>query len=179
MELQDSGKTISFFSRIAYQIPTIGLSTITMIAISRNLGPSGRGEVSQILLLAALTSSILCTPIFLTIMNLKVSSEIKTYVSNSLFLFNWKNVSLVILLDACLLLLNKFGREVFNIEVVILLNLLIIFYFIAAQIRDLLLRFHKNKIYGVDFVIQIIISGPVLLLLLFSALTVSKGIRIR
>lgn len=178
MELRDSGRTISFFSRIIFQLPTIAFSTITMIAISRNLGPSGRGEVSQILLLAALTSSILCTPIFLTIMNLKVPSEIKSYVAISLFLFNWKNVALVAFLNTCLLLFNRSDNHVLNLSTIILMDLLIVFYFIAAQIRDLLLRFHRNKIYAVDFAVQLVISGSVLALLVLHALTVSIVIQI-
>lgn len=178
MELRDSGKTISFFSRIVFQLPTIALSAISMIAISRNLGPSGRGETSQFLLLASLASGILCTPIFLTIMNLKKSSEIKTYVLGSLFLFNWRNVTLVGILNIYLLLLSKVNSQVFSIQKVLFLDVLITFYFIAAQIRDLLLRFHKNKIYAVDFAVQILISGTVLVFVFFNTLTVSKVIAI-
>jgi hypothetical protein len=62
--------------------------------------------------------------------------------------------------------------------VIISLNLLISFYFIAAQIRDFLLRFHKNRIYGLDFVVQLLISGPVMILIFFHDLTVSRVIQI-
>lgn len=178
MELVDSGKTVSFFLRIVYQIPTLVFSTLTMIAISRNLGPTGRGEVSQILLLAALTSSILCTPIFLTIMNLTISTGIKSYISDSLYLFHWKNLALVSLLNFYLIFLWQFERQIFSIQVIISLNLLVSFYFIAAQIRDLLLRFHKNRIYGLDFLVQLLISGSVMILIFFHALTVSLVIQI-
>lgn len=178
MELHDSGKTISFFSRIVLQIPTIALSTATMIAISRHLGPIGRGEVSQILLLASLTSSVICTPIFLNIMHLKVASEIKSYVSRSLFLFSRRNIVPVAILDTTLLVLYIFNRQVLSLENIIYVNLLVSFYFIAAQIRDLLLRFHKNKIYGIDFAVQMAISGSILSLLLFDSLTVSKVIHV-
>lgn len=178
MELVDSSKTISFFLRIVFQVPTILFSTVTMIAISRNLGPTGRGEVSQILLLAALASSILCTPIFLTIMNLKVSTGIKSYISDSLYLFHWKNLALVSLMNFCLIFPWQLGMKVFSVQMIISLNLLIGFYFVAAQIRDLLLRFHKNRIYGLDFLVQLLISGSVLILLIFEALTVSRVIQI-
>ena len=178
MELRDSGKTISFFLRIVFQIPTIAFSTLTMIAVSRNLGPTGRGEVSQILLLAALTSSILCTPIFLTIMNLEVSREIKSYISSSLYLFSWKNLTLVSLLNICLIVSKQSGNQEFSAESIISLNLLIAFYFIAAQIRDLLLRFHKNQIYGLDFLVQLMISGFVIALLVLNRLTVSHVIQV-
>ena len=162
MELRDSGRTISFFSRIIFQIPTIAVSTLTMIAISRNLGPSGRGEISQILLFAALASSILCTPIFLTIMNLGDSSEIKSYVSRSLFLFSRNNVALIALFDMYLLFFNRTTNREVNFSLIGYMDLLIISYFISAQIRDLLLRFHRNKIYGVDFAVQMLIATPIL-----------------
>lgn len=173
MELKDSGKTISFFLRIFFQVPTIAFSTLSIIALSRNLGPSGRGEVSQLLLLAALTSSVLCTPIFLTIMNLENSRAIKEYISRSLYLFNWKNVTLILLLNICVVFLNKFNEPVFNLQMIVSLNLLILFYFIAAQIRDLLLRFHKNEIYGIDFLVQLVITGSVLAFIHLETLTVS------
>ena len=178
MELVDSGKTISFFRRIVFQVPTIAFSTLTMIAISRNLGPTGRGEVSQILLLAALTSNILCIPIFLTIMNLTASTGIKSYISGSLYLFYWKNLGLISLLNFCLIFSWQFEKQIFSVQMIISLNLLIVFYFIAAQIRDLLLRFHKNWIYGLDFLVQLLISGSVMILIFFHTLTVSLVIQI-
>ena len=178
MELVDSGKTISFFLRIVFQVPTIVFSTLTMIAISRNLGPTGRGEVSQILLLAALTSNILCIPIFLTIMNLTASTGIKSYISGSLYLFHWKNLALVSLLNFCLIFSWQFEKQIFSVQMIISLNLLIVFYFIAAQIRDLLLRFHKNWIYGLDFLVQLLISGSVMILIFFHTLTVLLVIQI-
>jgi len=178
MELVDSGKTISFFLRIVFQVPTIVFSTLTMIAISRNLGPTGRGEVSQILLLAALTSNILCIPIFLTIMNLTASTGIKSYISGSLYLFYWKNLGLISLLNFCLIFSWQFEKQIFSVQMIISLNLLIVFYFIAAQIRDLLLRFHKNWIYGLDFLVQLLISGSVMILIFFHTLTVSLVIQI-
>jgi hypothetical protein len=57
-------------------------------------------------------------------------------------------------------------------------NLLVLFYFVSAQIRDLLLRFHKNKIYGIDFAVQLAVSGPVMFLLLFYNLTVPRIIQV-
>jgi len=178
MEFRDSKKVISYFSRIALQLPTIALSTATMIAISRNLGPSGRGEVSQFLLLASIVSSIICTPLFLNIMHLKTASEIKTYVLSNLFLFNRRNLILVGFLDSCLLLLDLGNRQVLSIENIIYLNLLITFYLIASQIRDLLIRFHKNKIYGIDFATQMVISGSIFGLLLSNSLLASYVIQI-
>ena len=178
MELRDSGRTISFFSRIIFQIPTIAVSTLTMIAISRNLGPSGRGEISQILLFAALASSILCTPIFLTIMNLGDSSEIKSYVSRSLFLFSRNNVALIALFDMYLLFFNRTTNREVNFSLIGYMDLLIISYFISAQIRDLLLRFHRNKIYGVDFAVQMLIATPIFFLLLTHALNVLEVIQV-
>ena len=176
MDLKNSGKTISFFQRIVLQVPTIALSTLTMIAVSRNLGPTGRGEVSQILLLAAVTSNILCTPIFLTIMNLEVSSEIKSYISSSLYLFSWKNLTFISLLNVCLIAFKKLGIHEFSAKLMVSINLLIAFYFIAAQIRDLLLKFHKNQIYGLDFLAQLMISGCVVALLVLNSSTVSHVI---
>lgn len=178
MELRDSGRTISFFSRIIFQIPTIAVATVTMIAISRNLGPSGRGEISQILLLAALASSILCTPIFLTIMNLGDSTDIKSYVSKSLFLFSRNNILIIAVLDAYLFFFNRTKSQDLNLSVITYLNLLIVAYFIAAQIRDLFLRFHRNKMYGVDFAVQMLISAPILVLLLTHALNVLRVIQV-
>ena len=178
MELRDSKKTMSYFSRIALQLPTIALSTATMIAISRHLGPSGRGEVSQVLLLAAVTSSIISTPIFLTIMHLKKASEIESYVSSSFFLFKRRNLVLFGVLNASLLLLEIAHREVLNLENIIYMNLLIIFYFIAAQIRDLLIRFQKNKIYGIDLATQMVISGSILSVYFFDNLAASIVIQI-
>jgi len=178
MELRDSQKIISYFSRIAVQLPTIALSTATMIGISRNLGPGGRGEVSQFLLLASIVSSIICTPIFLNIMHLKTAREIKTYVLSSVFLFNRRNLILVGVLDACLLLLDIGNRQVLSIENIIYLNLLITFYFIASQIRDLLIRFNRNKIYGIDFATQMVISGSILGVLVFHTLLASYVILI-
>ena len=178
MEFRDSKKVISYFSRIALQLPTIALSTVTMIAISRNLGPSGRGEVSQFLLLASIVSSIICTPLFLNIMHLKTASEIKTYVLSNLFLFNRRNLILVGFLDSCLLFLDLGNRQVLSIENIIYLNLLITFYLIASQIRDLLIRFHKNKIYGIDFATQMVISGSIFVLLLSNSLLASYVIQI-
>ena len=178
MDLVNSTKSISFFQRIVLQVPTIVFSVLTMIAISRNLGPTGRGEISQILLLAALTSSILCTPIFLNIMNLTVPTEIKSYIFSSLYLFYWKNLALVLLLDFCLIFFRESEKYTFSIQSIISLNLLIGFYFIATQIRDFLLRFHENWIYGLDFLVQLLISGSVLVLIFLHALTVSFVIQI-
>lgn len=178
MELRDSGHTISFFSRIIFQVPTIAVSTLTMIAISRNLGPGGRGEVSQILLLSALASSVLCTPIFLTIMNLGDSSEIKSFVSRSLFLLSRNNVAVIVLIDAYLFFIDRTKSQHLGLSVIAYMNLLIISYFISAQIRDLFLRFHRNKIFSVDFAAQMLISGPILILLLAHALSVLRVIQI-
>ncbi|NDA98716.1 MAG: hypothetical protein EBY31_05875, partial [Flavobacteriia bacterium] len=88
-------------------------------------------------------------------MNLKVSAGIKSYISGSLYLFHLKNLALVSLLNFCLIFSRQFGMQVFNLQMIISLNLLIGFYFVAAQIRDLLLRFHKNWIYGLDFLVQL------------------------
>ncbi len=178
MELRDSKKTISFFARIVLQIPTIALSTATMIAISRNLGPIGRGEVSQVLLLASLTSSLICIPIFLNIMHLRIASEIRVYISRSLFIFSRRNLVFISILNVCLLILNTYQIQSLSLENTIYLNLLILFYFVSAQIRDLLLRFHKNKIYGIDFAVQMAISGLVMYLLLFHNLTVPRIIQV-
>ena len=178
MELRDSKKTISYFSRIALQLPTIALSTATMIAISRHLGPSGRGEVSQVLLLAAVTSSIISTPIFLTIMHLKNASEIESYVSSSVFLFKRRNLVLVGILNASLFFLEIVHREVLTLENILYMNLLITFYLITAQIRDLLIRFQKNKIYGIDLVTQIVISGSILSVYFFDNLVASNVVQI-
>ena len=178
MELRDSKKTISYFFRIALQLPTIALSTATMIAISRHLGPSGRGEVSQFLLLASFTSSIICTPIFLNIMHLKNASEIKSYISSSMFLFKRRNLILVGVLNLSLFSLEIAHRQVLNFEDIIYMNLLIIFYFIAAQIRDLLIRFQRNKIYAIDLATQIVISGLILGVLFFHNLAASDVIQI-
>jgi len=178
MELRDSGRTISFLSRIVFQVPSIAVSTITMIAISRNLGPTGRGEISKFLLLAALASSILCTPIFLTIMNMGESSEIKAFVSRSLFLPSRTNLATILLIDLYLFSFNHAKTSELNLTLIVYTNLLILSYFISAQIRDLLLRFHRNKIYGVDFVVQLLISGPILVLLLSHSLSVLKVVEI-
>lgn len=178
MEFRDSGRTISFFSRILFQVPTIAVSTLSMIAISRNLGPGGRGEISKILLLSALASSILCTPIFLTIMTLRDSSEIKAFVSRSLFLFSRSNLALIALIDAYLLFFSQSKTLGLSLYLILYTNILIISYFIFAQIRDLLLRFHRNKIYGVDFVVQLLISGPIFILLLSHSLSVIRVVLI-
>ena len=63
-------------------------------------------------------------------------------------------------------------------ELIISLNLLIAFYFIATQIRDLLLKFHINQIYGLDFLVQLMISGFAIALLVLNRLTVSHVIRV-
>lgn len=171
MELREPGTTISFFLRIIFQLPTIALSTITMIAISRNLGPSGRGEISQFLLLSAFTSSIICTPIFLTMMNLKDANEIKSDMNRSIYLFSRRNISVILLMN--IFYLSFGGRKSFesNLKAVVLLDLITCFYFICAQIRDLLLRFHKNKIYGLDFIFQLLLSLTILIFLLTGKLT--------
>ena len=171
MELREPGTTISFFSRVIFQLPTITLSTISMIAISRNLGPSGRGEVSQFLLLSALTSSIICTPIFLSVMNLKDANEIKSYINRSIYLFSRKNLSAIFFMNICYFSFNGQKSLESNLKVILFLDLITCFYFICAQIRDLLLRFHKNKIYGLDFILQLLISLTILILLLTDKLT--------
>ena len=178
MELRDSKETISYFSRIALQLPTIVLSTATMIVISRHLGPSGRGEVSQILLLAAITTSMITTPIFLNIMHLKHASEIESYVSSSIFLFKRRNMILVGALNAGLFLLDIASKQVLTLENMIYMNLLITFYFIATQIRDLLIRFQKNEIYVIDLATQMVITGSILGILIFHNLAASSIIKI-
>jgi len=178
MELRDSQKPISYFFRITLQLPTIALSTATMIAISRHLGPSGRGEVSQILLLASVTCSVICTPIFLNIMHLKSASEIKSYVSSSIFLFKRRNLILVGVLNVSLFSLEIAQKQLLNLEDIIYVNLLIIFYFISTQIRDLLIRFQRNKIYAIDLTTQMVISVSILNVLFFHNLTASYIIQV-
>ena len=155
MELQESGPKITFLLRILYQLPTILVSTLTIIAISRNLGPSGRGEVSQILLISVLASNVLCIPIFLAIMNLRDSTQIKTYISHSLFLFSPRNILVVILLNAYYFAISPINDRGINVPMAVCVNALALFYFISAQIRDLFLRFHINKIYGLDFLVHL------------------------
>ncbi|CAB4830071.1 unannotated protein [freshwater metagenome] len=178
MELQESGPKITFLLRILYQLPTILVSTLTIIAISRNLGPSGRGEVSQILLISVLASNVLCIPIFLAIMNLRDSTQIKTYISHSLFLFSPRNILVVILLNAYYFAISPINDRGINVPMAVCVNALALFYFISAQIRDLFLRFHINKIYGLDFLVHLIISVSVLVLLLFQDLNAKRVIEI-
>jgi hypothetical protein len=178
MKFKDSKGTISFLSRIIIQIPTISLATATMIGISRNLGPTGRGEVSNLLLFAAVSSSFLCTPIFLKIMNLTSTHEIKSYVFNSLFLLRARNVLFLGLMNAFLFTSSLLGRQVMSLEFICYLNILVLFYFVSSQIRDLLLRFQKNKIYGVDFFAQLGISVCILVLFVFDTLSATNVIRV-
>ncbi len=178
MDLENSGKKISFISRIAFQIPTIALSSITMIAISRNLGPSGRGELTQFLLLAILTSSVLSTPIFLTIMNLRNAIEIKSHLFTSLHIFNRKNLGALVFLNLVYFFLAKSNSPMSDMLNIILLDLLVVFYFVATQIRDFLLRFHKNEVYSFDFVLQIAISLTMLWLWLQQELSAARVIQI-
>jgi len=176
--LNQSPSTISLISRIMYQLPTILLSAVTMVAISRNLGPSGRGEVSQFLLLSAVTSSVICTPVFLRVMNMKNSNEIKDYVYGSLYVFNRNVIFIITLMNLSFILFNQSKGLFSNLRTIILLDLLTFFYLISAQIRDLLLRFHKNKIYGIDFFIQLLISSLILLFLIFNGLSANFSLLI-
>ena len=178
MEFQESGSKITFLLRILYQLPTILVSTFTIIAISRNLGPGGRGEVSQILLIAAVASNILCTPVFLAIMNLKDSKLIKTYISQSLFLFKPRNILVFILLNTYYFFISPINDHGINIVMAFCVNALPLFYYVSAQIRDLFLRFHINKIYGLDFLAHLVICSAVIALLLFQDLNARKVIEI-
>ena len=178
MHLRDSDKTISFLTRITLQLPTISLAAITMLVISRQLGPSGRAEISQVLLLASLASSIICSPIFLNIMHLNLANEIKTYSIESLYLFRRSNVLTIIFLNLFFLLTNHLENRSFQLGDFLYINSLTFFYLIAAQIRDLLLRFHKNKIYGVDLVTQVMLSTSLLSFLVLQNLSASRVIQI-
>lgn len=177
MELRGSKKNISFLTRILLQFPNIALATVTTIGVSRQLGPSGRAEISQVLLLASLASSTICTPIFLNIMHLKAAQEIKIYAVESLYLFRQRNVLTIIVLNLFFILSTFFTDELLNLELLFYINSLTIFYIVAAQIRDLFLRFHKNKIYGIDFAIQTILSISLISFLLLQTLSVSKVIQ--
>ena len=132
-------KTISFLTRIFLQFPAILLATVTMIGISRQLGPSGRAEISQVLLLAALASSTICTPIFLNVMHLKVASEIKTFAVESLYLFRQRNVLTIIILNFFFLFSTFLRNQFLNLEILFYMNSLTISYIVAAQIRDFFL----------------------------------------
>jgi hypothetical protein len=55
-------------------------------------------------------------------------------------------------------------------------NALPLFYFISTQIRDLFLRFHINKIYGLDFLAHLVIASAVIALLLFQELNARRVI---
>jgi hypothetical protein len=178
MDLENSGRKISYISRIAFQIPTIALSSVTMIAISRSIGPSGRGELTQFLLLAIIMSSVLSTPIFLTIMNLKNAIEIKSYLFTSLHIFNRKNLGALIFINFTYYFLAKSNNPMSDLLNIILLDLLVIFYFVATQIRDFLLRFHKNEVYGFDFILQTLISLTILWLWLQRDLSAANVIQI-
>lgn len=169
---EQTRKRISFIERLVFQIPTIILSSITIIAISRSLGPEGRGEISQVLLLSALTSSILNTPIFLTIMHLKENREIESFTLQKLFLFNP-----VIILSICTVNILFFSihfakNQAFSLTTVLMLNMLIIFYFLTSQLRDLLIRLEQNRIYLLDFVVQFLISVLVFTFYQFKSLSV-------
>jgi hypothetical protein len=177
MELMGQRKTISFLTRIFLQFPTIALATVTMIGISRHLGPSGRAGISQILLLAALASSTICTPIFLNVMHLKVALEIKTFAFESLYLFRQRNVLIIIILNLFFLFSTLLRDQLFNLELLFYMNSLIISYILATQIRDFFLRFHKNKVYGIDFVTQVMLSISILSFLLLQNLSVTKVIQ--
>jgi hypothetical protein len=165
-------KSISFIERLAFQIPTIILSSLTIIAISRNLGPEGRGEISQILLLSALTSSILNTPIFLTIMHLKESREIESFTLHKLFLFNRVIILSICAVNTLFFVINLTKDQDLSLTVILMLNTLIMFYFITSQLRDLLIRLEQNRIYFLDFAIQVTISFLVLLFYQFKSLSV-------
>jgi len=178
MELMGQRKTISFLTRIFLQFPAILLATVTMIGISRQLGPSGRAGISQVLLLAALASSTICTPIFLNVMHLKVASEIKTFAVESLYLFRQRNVFTIIILNLFFLFSTFLRNQFLNLEILFYMNSLTISYIVAAQIRDFFLRFHKNKVYGIDFVTQVMLSISMLSLLLLGNLSVSKVIQV-
>ena len=177
MELMGQRKTISFITRIFLQFPTIAIATVTMIGISRYLGPSGRASISQVLLLSYLASSTICTPIFLNVMHLKVASEIKTFAFESLYLFRQRNVLTIIILNLFFLFSTFLRDQLLNLELLFYMNLLIISYIVATQIRDFFLRFHKNKVYGIDFVTQVILSISILSFLLLQNLSVSKVIQ--
>ena len=177
MELMGQRKTISFITRIFLQFPTIAIATVTMIGISRYLGPSGRASISQVLLLSYLASSAICTPIFLNVMHLKVASEIKTFAFESLYLFRQRNVLTIIILNLFFLFSTFLRDQLLNLELLFYMNLLITSYIVATQIRDFFLRFHKNRIYGIDFAIQTILSISLVSFLLLQTLSVSKVIQ--
>jgi hypothetical protein len=69
-------------------------------------------------------------------------------------------------------------KQVLSLEDIIYVNLLIIFYFISTQIRDLLIRFQRNKIYAIDLTTQMVISVSILNVLFFHNLTASYIIQV-
>jgi hypothetical protein len=147
----------SLILRVLLQSPTIFLSTLTVILISRTIGPVGRAEVSQTLLLTNLASNILCIPIFLTLMNLQNTIVASVYIRQSIFLFSRRNLATIAVLDISFYLLNRTESQNTVLLMLALVNTLFILYFIASQLRDFLLRINKNEIYALDFIIQIMV----------------------
>ena len=147
----------SLILRLLMQSPTIFLSTLTVILISRALGPVGRAEVSQTLLVTNLASSILCIPIFLTLMNVQNTIVASAYIKRSIFLLSWRNLATIAALDISFYVLNRGESQNTVLLMLALVNTLFVLYFIASQLRDFLLRINRNEIYILDFIIQIII----------------------
>jgi hypothetical protein len=109
---------------------------------------------------------------------MKNSDEIKNYVRRSLYVFHRHNISLIALMNICFIAFSQSKGLTFNLGTLLLLNLLTLFYVVSSQIRDLLLRFHKNKIYGIDFVLQFSLSMVVLVFLIYDRLTVTIFLQI-
>jgi hypothetical protein len=169
---EQTSKRISFIERLVFQIPTIILSSLTIIAISRNLGPQGRGEISQVLLLSTLTSSILNTPIFLTIMHLKENREIESFTLHKLFIFNPVLILSICVANILFFSIHLAKNQAFSLTIILMLNTLIMFYFLTSQLRDLLIRLEQNRIYLLDFVVQFLIAALVFSFYQFKSLSV-------
>jgi len=162
---------LTFFIRVVFQVPTLLTSALTMVFIARNLGPTGRGEISGSLLVVAMASQVITTPFFLTIMHLQHASEARRYISGSLYFFTKPNIAVITVANILLFTLSQ-DQDRISYQSLMLLNVLMFTYFISTQIRDYLLKLQWNHMYFLDFLIQILIVASILFLILNNSLTV-------
>lgn len=145
---------MSFFRRITLQVPSVIFSVLTVILISRHLGPDGRGELTIFFLSTTMVSTILSTSSFLDVMNAKKLDQLNSIILNlerdkRLEKFAGSMVGALGYLIFGLLLQYDFSFLV--LSVIIIVNIL---YIQVNLFRDYCIKTVNPYVYLVDSVIQ-------------------------
>ena len=152
-----------------YALPSVAFSALTIITISRNLGPEGRGVLTIFLLSSVVTSSVTSTHCFLNIMKSNSAKELDELESQ----YSDRSYKTKFFAPGLGIVLFSISTRSFSFSSIFLVFFLNLAYFQLSVKRDLCLRKGMNIVYLIDSIIQGVIFVTIAIITLLTGVSVT------